>query len=60
LLKYPGHVARLEQRNAYLEGELRRVEQHDTNTLKDNILLKRQLAERPKPRARQAEASDIP
>src|SRR5580693_6753032 len=28
LLKYPGHVARLEQRNAYLEGELRRVEQH--------------------------------
>jgi hypothetical protein len=59
-LKYHLPVARLEQRNADLEGELRRVKQHGTNALKDNILLKQQLAERPKPRARQAEASDIP
>jgi hypothetical protein len=40
-------VARLEQRNAYLEGELKLQGQHHTNTLKDVITLKRQLAEKP-------------
>jgi hypothetical protein len=40
-------VARLEARNAHLESELRRVEQHNLNALKDNIVLKKQLAERP-------------
>ena len=44
-------VARLEARNAYLESELKRVEQHHTIALKDNIVLKKQLAERPKRRA---------
>jgi hypothetical protein len=39
-------VARFEQRNAYLEGELRLQEQHLTNALKDNIVLKQQLAEK--------------
>jgi hypothetical protein len=38
-------VARLEARNAYLEGELRLQERHLTNALKDNIVLKNQLAE---------------
>jgi hypothetical protein len=33
-------VARLEQRNAYLEGELKLQERHHTNALKDNIVLK--------------------
>src|SRR3984885_353277 len=45
------NVARLEARNAYLESELKRVEQHHTIALKDNIVLKKQLAERPKRRA---------
>jgi hypothetical protein len=31
-------VARLEARNAYLESELKRVEQHHTIALKDNIV----------------------
>ena len=35
-------VARLEARNAYLESELKRVEQHHTIALKDNIVLKKQ------------------
>jgi hypothetical protein len=39
-------VRRLQQRNAYLEGELKLQEQHHTNALKDNILLKHQLAEK--------------
>jgi hypothetical protein len=39
-------VQRLGQRNAYLEGELRLQEQHLTNALKDNIVLKQQLAEK--------------
>jgi hypothetical protein len=39
-------VARLEARNAYLEGELRLLNQHHTNALKDNIVLKRELAKR--------------
>ena len=39
-------IKRLEQRNAYLEGELRLQEQHLTNALKDNIVLKQQLAEK--------------
>jgi len=44
-------VARLELRNAYLEGELKLQEQHLTNALKDNIMLKQQLAQtRPKRR----------
>jgi hypothetical protein len=34
-------VARLEARNAYLEGELRRAERHLTNALKDNLVLKK-------------------
>jgi hypothetical protein len=38
-------VARLEQRNAYLEGELKLQEQHHTNALKDTIVLKQQLAQ---------------
>jgi hypothetical protein len=53
-------VTRLEARNAYLEAELKQVERHHTNALKDNIVLKKQLAEQRKRRARQAEASDIP
>lgn len=40
-----GEVARLETRNAYLEGELRLLGQHHTNALKANIVLKKQLAE---------------
>jgi hypothetical protein len=38
-------VARLEQRNAYLEGELRLLEQHHTIALKDKVVLQKQLAE---------------
>jgi hypothetical protein len=53
-------VQRLEACNAYLEAELKRVEQHHTNALKDNIVLKKQLAERPKRRARQGDADDMP
>jgi hypothetical protein len=34
-------VARLTARNAYLEGELKRVEQHNLNILKELIVLKR-------------------
>jgi chromosome segregation ATPase len=44
-------VARLDQRVAYLEGELRRVEQHHTNALKEIITLK-QTAAAPSVRAR--------
>jgi hypothetical protein len=33
-------VARLEQRNPELENELKRVELHNLNLLKDNIVLK--------------------
>jgi hypothetical protein len=51
-------VARLEARNAYLESALKRVEQHHTIALKDNIVLKKQLAERPKRRGRQGDAGD--
>jgi hypothetical protein len=50
-------VARLEARTVYLEAELTGVERNHTNALKDNVVLKKQLAERPKRRARQAEAS---
>jgi hypothetical protein len=39
-------IKRLEKRNAYLEGELKLQEQHITNALKDNILLKDQLAKK--------------
>ena len=38
-------VARLEQRNAYLEGELKLQERHHTNALQDNIVLKQQLVQ---------------
>jgi hypothetical protein len=38
-------VARLEQRNAYLEGELKLQERHHTIALKGNIVLKQQLAQ---------------
>jgi chromosome segregation ATPase len=47
-------VQRLEGRLASLEGELRRVEQHNLNLIKDVVVLKKQLAERPKRRGRQA------
>jgi hypothetical protein len=53
-------VARLEARNAYLESELKRVEQHHTNALKDNIVLKKQSAEQPKRRGRPGDAGDMP
>ncbi len=39
-------VARLEQRNAYLEGELKLQERHHTNALKEIITLKQQLAKK--------------
>ena len=39
-------VARLETRNAYLESELKLQEQHLTNALKDNVVLKQHLAEK--------------
>jgi len=39
-------IARLETRNAYLEGELKLQEQHHTNTLKEVITLRQQLAKR--------------
>ena len=39
-------VARLETRNAYLEGELKLQERHHTNTLKEVITLKQQLAKK--------------
>jgi hypothetical protein len=42
----PQDVARLEQRNAYLEGELKLQAQHHTNSLKELITLKQQLAEK--------------
>jgi hypothetical protein len=51
-------VTRLEARNAQLEAALRLEEQHHTIALKDNIVLKKQLAERPKRRGRQADAGD--
>ena len=45
-------VARLETRNAYLERELKLQERHNTNTLKEVVELKQQLAKkkRAKPR----------
>ena len=45
-------VARLETRNAYLERELKLQECHNTNTLKEVVELKQQLAKkkRAKPR----------
>ena len=39
-------VARLETRNAYLEGELKLQERHLTNSLKEVVTLKQQLAEK--------------
>jgi hypothetical protein len=39
-------VARREQRNAYLEGELKLQGQHDTNALKEVVMLKQELAQR--------------
>jgi hypothetical protein len=39
-------VARLETRNAYLKRELKLQERHITNTLKEVITLKQQLAKR--------------
>jgi hypothetical protein len=39
-------VARLEQRNAYLERELKLQGQHHTNALKEVIVLKHELAKR--------------
>jgi len=36
-------VARLRERNAYLEAELKNQERHHTNALKDNIALKQRL-----------------
>jgi len=39
-------VARLETRNALLEGELKLQEQHITNTLKEVITLRQQMAKK--------------
>jgi hypothetical protein len=39
-------VARLEQRNAYLEGELKLQERHNTDTLKEVVTLKQKLAKK--------------
>ena len=39
-------VARLETRNSYLESELKLQERHITNTLKEVITLRQQLAKR--------------
>jgi hypothetical protein len=39
-------VARLEQRNTYLENELTRLEQHHTNALKEIVTLKQKVAKR--------------
>jgi hypothetical protein len=44
-------VARLQARNAYLEGELKLQALHLTNALKDNIVLKQQQRP-PKPARR--------
>jgi hypothetical protein len=38
-------VARLTTRNAYLENELKRLEQHHTNSLKEIVVLKQQAAQ---------------
>jgi hypothetical protein len=40
-------VTRLRDRNAYLESELKLQEQHLTNALKGNIVLKQQLVVKP-------------
>jgi hypothetical protein len=45
-------VARLEQRNAYLEGELKLQGQHHTNTLKEIVTLKQQLVQQAEKRRR--------
>jgi hypothetical protein len=45
-------VARLEARNAYLEGELKLQERHHTSTLKEVILLRQAAAGQPTPRVR--------
>jgi hypothetical protein len=37
-------VARLDQRNAYLEAEMKRVEAHNLNLMKENIVLKQATA----------------
>lgn len=39
-------VARLEQRNAYLEGELKSMERHHTNAHKEVVTLKQKLTQR--------------
>ena len=44
-------VARLEQRNAYLEGELKLQGQHHTNALKEIVTLKQQLVQQAKKRS---------
>jgi hypothetical protein len=41
-------VQRLEERNAYLESELKLQEQHHTNRLKELTTLRQQLAQRPR------------
>jgi hypothetical protein len=38
-------VARLTTPNAYLENELKRLEQHHTNSLKEIVVLKQQVAQ---------------
>jgi hypothetical protein len=39
-------AARLEQRNAYLEAELKLQGPHHTNAMKEVVILKRELAQR--------------
>jgi hypothetical protein len=38
-------MSRLTTRNAYLEGELKKLEQHHTNSLKEIVVLKQQAAQ---------------
>jgi hypothetical protein len=45
-------VARLGQRNAYLEGELKLQGQHHTNALKEIVTLKQQLVQQAEKRRR--------
>ncbi len=51
-------VARLRERNAHLESELKLQERHLTNAPKDNIVLKQKLALKPAGRRWWAESLD--
>jgi hypothetical protein len=51
-------VARLAARNAYLDDELKLQMQHRTNALKDVVMLKQLLAQKPGERRRCAVVGD--